>query len=54
MHKKGHEMPPGFSRIFSELSGTQVKNVSDLVRFNEMHPYRTSNSGLYVRLTPIS
>lgn len=39
-----HEMQPGFSRIFSKLSGTQVKNISDLVRFNQMHPYRPSNS----------
>ena len=47
-------MQPGFDRIFSKLSGIQVKNLSDLVRFNQEHPYQPSNSGLYIRLTPIS
>lgn len=54
MHKQGHEMRPGFSEIFSKLSGTQVKNFSDLVRFNQKHPYEPLNRGLYTRLTPIS
>lgn len=39
-------MQPGFAKLFASLQGTQVKNLTQLVQFNQEHSVSPSSNGL--------